>query len=147
MDPIFKQVPIFAGMDDASLEFIAQHSKEHVFPAHEVIVREGEQGHQIFIIAKGSVRVVKNYCSINELDLAVLNDTDFFGEICLFYTAHRTATVEANIETRAFTIRPLAFHSLGQKMPQQYAILLLNIARDMARRLRNIDEVYAATHG
>jgi hypothetical protein len=29
-------------------------------------------------------------------------------------------------------------------MPIQYSIILLNVARDMARRLRKLDEAYAA---
>jgi len=29
-------------------------------------------------------------------------------------------------------------------MPDQYAIVLLNLARDMARRLRTLDEAFAA---
>jgi hypothetical protein len=29
-------------------------------------------------------------------------------------------------------------------MPDQYSIVILNLARDMARRLRQIDEAFAA---
>jgi len=29
-------------------------------------------------------------------------------------------------------------------MPDQYGILLLNIARDLSRRLRHLDELYSA---
>jgi hypothetical protein len=31
-------------------------------------------------------------------------------------------------------------------MPKQHSILLLNIARDLSRRLRHLDAVFAARH-
>jgi len=37
-----------------------------------------------------------------------------------------------------------AFYRLFEKMPKQHSILLLNLARDLSRRLRHLDEVFAA---
>jgi hypothetical protein len=41
-------------------------------------------------------------------------------------------------------IKAATLHHLYQKMPEQYAILLLNLARDMARRLSRLDEAFVA---
>ena len=38
-------------------------------------------------------------------------------------------------------------HHLHLKMPGQYAIVLLNLARDLARRLSLVDEAYAVCAG
>ena len=40
----------------------------------------------------------------------------------------------------------MTFHHLYQDMPRQYSILVLNIARDLSRRLRHLDELFAARH-
>jgi hypothetical protein len=42
--------------------------------------------------------------------------------------------------------RESSLAQLYQKMPAQHSILILNIARDLSRRLRHLDEVFAARH-
>ena len=56
----------------------------------------------------------------------------------------RAASVRALTPVRAIEIKAATLHHLFQKMPEQNAIVLLNIARDMARRLREIDDAYSA---
>jgi CRP/FNR family transcriptional regulator, cyclic AMP receptor protein len=36
-------------------------------------------------------------------------------------------------------------YHLFKRFPEQYAIVILNIARDLARRLRALDEKFSAT--
>ena len=39
-----------------------------------------------------------------------------------------------------------AADQIYQSAPKEYCILVLNIARDLSRRLRHLDEVFAAMH-
>ncbi|MDX2227908.1 MAG: cyclic nucleotide-binding domain-containing protein [Verrucomicrobiae bacterium] len=146
MDQIFHYVPIFGGMQDETLEFIAAHSKEERFASGHVILKEGETGHNMYVIAEGTVRIVKNHGSGKEVELAQLNDRDFFGEMCILDTAPRSATVMATTEVRTYSISPHAFNELYQQKPDQYCLLLWNMSRDLSRRLRHIDEVFAGRH-
>ena len=45
---------------------------------------------------------------------------------------------------KAIEISAATLHHLFRKMPDQFAIIILNVARDMARRLRKLDEAFAA---
>ena len=71
---------------------------------------------------------------------------DFFGEMCILETLPRAATVLAVTDATLYSLTSMAFYHLYEVMPGQYSILVLNIARDLSRRLRHLDDVFAARH-
>ena len=54
-----RRVPLFEGLDPEDLQRIASTAIEHVYPAGEPLVREGDVGDTLIVIVEGSVRVVK----------------------------------------------------------------------------------------
>jgi CRP-like cAMP-binding protein len=136
--------PILAGLSDEALALLVQEGLYHSFFADEVVVREGEPGHSLYILVEGEVEVIKNLESENAVSLAVLRSHTFFGEMCVIDPLPRAATVYAITPLKAIEIKAATLHHLLQRLPDQFAIILLNIARDMARRLRTLDEAYAA---
>jgi CRP-like cAMP-binding protein len=76
--------------------------------------------------------------------IARLGAGDFFGEMCILETLPRAATVETVTESLLSSLSSINFYQFYQAMPEQYSILLLNIARDLSRRLRKLDDAFAA---
>jgi CRP-like cAMP-binding protein len=99
----------------------------------------------LFVIAEGSVRVWKDF-ERDPVELVTLGPKDFFGEMCILEPMPRVATVQAVTAAKLFALPAGAFHHLYKTLPSQYGILLLNIARDLSRRLRRLDEMFAARH-
>jgi CRP/FNR family transcriptional regulator, cyclic AMP receptor protein len=139
-------VPIFAGLDDNALKIFLEHAKRMVVPDGGVIAQEGETNHCMFLIEAGSVRITKHFNTPDSVTLSVLGPGEFFGEMCILETLPRSATGQAVGQTTVVSVASSAFYHLYQKLPQQHCILLLNIARDLSRRLRHLDEVFAARH-
>jgi CRP-like cAMP-binding protein len=137
-------IPVLAGISPAAHAILAQEGIVHDFPAGVWIVREGDEGHSLFILVEGHVEVVKHADSPHPTSLAQLAQGSFFGEMCVVEPMRRAASVRALAPVRAIEIKAATLHHLFQKMPEQNAIVLLNIARDMARRLREIDDAYSA---
>jgi CRP/FNR family transcriptional regulator, cyclic AMP receptor protein len=137
-------IPIFAGLTPGALTEIASVIEETVFHKDDIIVREGELGNRMFIIGEGSVEVVKHLGRTQETVLAVLLPRDFLGEMSIIDSVARSASVRAVEETTLFALRGIDLYRLFQKHPDQYAIVILNIARDISRRLRVLDERFAA---
>ena len=137
-------IPIFAGLTSAALAEIANAAQEAVFLAGDIIVREGEPGNRMFIICSGSVEVVKYLAQTRETSLAVLGSRDFLGEMSIIDCVTRSASVRAVEDTLLFALKGIDLYHLFQKHPDQYAIVILNIARDISRRLRALDERFAA---
>jgi CRP-like cAMP-binding protein len=137
-------IPVLAGVDAPALELIAHEGNVRDFGPYTWIVREGDEGHSFFILAMGDVEVIKHADTPHAVTLATLRQGDFFGEMCVVEPMPRAASVRTLTAVRAIEVRAATLHHLFQKMPIQYSIILLNVARDMARRLRKLDEAYAA---
>jgi CRP/FNR family transcriptional regulator, cyclic AMP receptor protein len=137
-------IPIFAGLNAAALSEIASAVEEAAFRAGDIIVREGEAGNRMFIIFSGGVEVVKHLGQTHETILAVLRPKDFLGEMSIIECVARSASVRAVEDTSLFALKGTDLYRLFKRYPDQYAILILNIARDLSRRLRAIDEKFSA---
>lgn len=131
-------------MAEEALALLLKRAEETKAAAGDVILREGEVGSRFFLIKSGSVRVVKKMGAPDQVELARLNARDFFGEMCILETLPRAASVQALEAAELISLPSTTFYHLYQARPDQYSILLLNIARDLSRRLRRIDEAYAA---
>ena len=141
---ILQGVPVFAGLGDAALSLLANAAEEAVFRAGEVIVREGEPGNRMYIIRSGKVEVVKHLSEPHETILAVLGAKDFVGEMSIVDSVVRSASIRAVEDTTLYSLKGIDLYRLFKKYPEQYAIVILNIARDLARRLRALDERFSA---
>jgi CRP/FNR family transcriptional regulator, cyclic AMP receptor protein len=137
-------VPIFAGLVDEALALLFKRAEAVTVNEGDVVVREGEAGSKFFLIKSGAVRVFKKLGSGEEVLLARLGARDFFGEMCILETLPRAASVQALEKSELVILPSTAFYHLYQARPDQYSILVLNIARDLSRRLRRLDEAYAA---
>lgn len=146
MKDLLCSVPIFAGLDEQALDIFLNHAKTPSFKKGEVIAKEGESNHCMFIIASGEVNIIKYYDTPKAVTLAKLGAGEFFGEMCILETLPRSATGQAAADTTVISIPSSAFYHLYEKRPAQHSILILNIARDLSRRLRRTDEAFAARH-
>jgi len=68
-----------------------------------------------------------------------------FGEMCIIESVARSASIRALDEpTVLFALHSSDLHRLYKINPEQFSILILNIARDICRRLIQVDELYSA---
>ncbi len=146
MNTPLRDVPVFAGLSEEALKLLLTRAHEAVFKAGDFVLKEGETGNQMYVIGSGSVRVCKGIGTSREIELAILRDKDFFGEMCILETLPRAATVQALTDCRLVAIPAMAFYDLYTTMPKQHSIAILNIARDLSRRLRRLEETLSAGH-
>lgn len=135
-----RHIPIFTGVGEAALGELAAGVTEASFPAGTLVFREKEPGSEMFVIQSGSVEVIKHLGEPSETNLAVLGANDFFGEMAIIECVARSASVRAVKSTQVLRIRAAHLHHLFQHWPDQYAVVILNVARDVSRRLRALDE-------
>jgi len=140
----FASTPFLVGLNADALALLGEKDAVHDFAPGDFIVREGDAGHSLFIIVDGDVEVIKHLDAPHSVVLARLHAGTFFGEMCVVDPVPRAATVRALTAVRVIEITSGTLYHLFQKMPDQYAIMILNVARDIARRLRSLDEAFAA---
>jgi len=127
-----KLVRLFEGFSEQDArDFIAWATRFDAAP-DETIIREGERGQDMFVVAAGNLRVVKSGAG-REQELAVLEPGDSFGEIALLDSGPRSASVVA---ITASTLLRFERKYLV-KIPDVSLKLYRNIATMVAARLRD----------
>ena len=130
---------LFGGFSDEDLDVVFPLMAEETFERGENIVSEGELGDRLYFIMSGSVEVLKRADCGNCL-ITTLKAGDAFGEMELIDIQCRSATVRAAEPVVALTLRNIDMFRLYKKNLEVFARILLNVAREISRRLRRMDE-------
>src|SRR4051794_17874247 len=133
---LLARVPIFAGLTPDQLTELASVAVPRSWPSGEVIFREGEPGDTCYVVQEGSVRVLRNHTDGRTITLAELRSGDLFGELAMFGTEHRSATVEAAEDTRAVALLAGDMRRLLSSNPD----IALKLLAAFAERLREANE-------
>ncbi|MEA3210053.1 MAG: hypothetical protein QOE70_3110 [Chthoniobacter sp.] len=131
-----EQIHIFAGLREEVIEGLAGHCRPLVANAGDLIVEENLVGREMYLIYRGRVRIVGQLGTESETLFAELGPGDFFGEMCLIECARRSASAVALEQSLLYSLGNADMHWLFKRWPEQFSILMLNIARDLCRRLR-----------
>lgn len=137
------RLPVMTGLDDAALRFLGDLAEEEHYPAGATIAAEQDPGNRAFFIREGRVRLSRGRGTTREIVLAELGPGEFFGEISLVECVARSTSAVAVEPTRVYTLKSTDFYRLYQERPGQFGIVMLNIARDLARQLRRLDGHFA----
>jgi CRP/FNR family cyclic AMP-dependent transcriptional regulator len=125
-----RRVPLFAGVRGRELEELGRLADEIDVPDGRVLTREGESGHEFFVVLQGGVEV-----TVGGGRVASLGNGDFLGEISLIDGLPRTATTTAVGPTRLLVIGHREFHQLMDDFPGVKTAVL----QALAERVRRIE--------
>ncbi len=95
-----RDVALFADLDDADLERLAQGFVELRVPADHFIFREGDPSAAFYVVREGAVAAFRDTVGEPAQLLARLHQGDFFGEIGLVGTTTHSASVRASEPSR-----------------------------------------------
>ena len=106
--PLFRTMP-----RDVFLDFVMALETRDFEPA-ELIVRQGEEGAEMFLIADGSVDVE---IEGNPQPVASLEEGDFFGEASLLTRSPRNASCRARVFTNCLVLTRAHLEELAASHP------------------------------
>lgn len=109
-----REVAIFAALSDEERSQLARSTTRSTYAAGEVIVRQGEVGASMFIVATGEVVVVTEPGAV---EIARIGPGGFFGEMSLLTGAPRNATVRMEVDSDLLEITVEAFRRFVLKNP------------------------------
>lgn len=134
-DNFLKYVPIFADLDDETLEKIGRLGKYKSFEKDSAILMEHETGSALFVIVKGKVKVFRVSDDGREVILSILADSDFFGEMAILDGLTRSASVSAIEDSELFIIQRSDFLDLLYNHPE----VSISLMQELTKRLRAAD--------
>lgn len=145
-----KTFPLLSKLSDEDLALLAGVMQERFFAAGTEILREGEEGDEMFLLLKGSVDVLKTTPFGEPYITASLLDSYHcsFGEMALIDKGTRSATIRAKTDCRTLCLHHDAFQRFCREYPHIGLELLMSISitlvRDLRRENDNLHIVYQA---
>jgi CRP/FNR family transcriptional regulator len=130
------RVSIFSGLNEEQLLDLASVAVPRSWRAGEIIFREGDAGDTCYVVQEGCVRVTRNHSDGRTITLAELRAGELFGDLAMFDTERRSATVEAAQDTSAVALLAGDMRRLLLRHPE----ISLKLLAAFADRLKEANE-------
>jgi glucose-6-phosphate 1-dehydrogenase len=111
---VLNQVPLFQGSKPVLLQNLAMMLKPVAFAKDEWVIRQGEMGREMYIIARGEVEVL----DAAGKRLATLGEGNFFGELSLLCSQPRNASIRALSPCDLFVLGQGDFNDVLKNSPE-----------------------------
>jgi CRP-like cAMP-binding protein len=107
-----KRAPLFSTLSRKELTELAKHSEDLEVSKGTVLCKEGDIGHEFFVIVEGKTEITRK-----GKKLAIRGGGEFVGEIALLEKTRRMATVTAETDLRLFVLTEADFRQLVKSNP------------------------------
>jgi len=138
-----RDIGLFGALSDDVLRHLAGSLKTLRANSGAAIFNEGDPAREMYVVLEGEMEVLKKSRRGRDLRVAILGPNDCFGEMSLIDVQPRSATVRALAPARLLRMTSEELDNLYRHDLKSYALITLNIARDLSRRLRVTDGILA----
>ena len=128
------RVPIFSGLSEAELAFLAQRTVPRRFDAGETVYAEGEDCTGLYVVESGHVRIFKSSTGGREQVLSIEGPGSSVAELPVFDGGNYPASVTAIDDATLLFVSKQDFQSLCLTHPQ----VSLKVLRVVGARLRRL---------
>ncbi|MBK8870336.1 MAG: cyclic nucleotide-binding domain-containing protein [Elusimicrobia bacterium] len=133
----FRGILLFKDLGRWDLARLVNRTMEKTYAPGDVVFQEGHLGRAFFIVAEGSVEVLRRNPLTDVFEpVAKFGPGDFFGEMVLLDELPRSATCRALETTRLHVLYKDHFDLLRAQSPRAAALILHALARLLSARLR-----------
>jgi len=129
---------LFGGLLEEQIENIIPLMKEENYAPGECIITEGKANDKIFFLLEGHVAVTKK-----NVDLAHFGEGEAVGEMEVLDVMPAIASIKALSQVKAMSISNKALREIYKLDVKTFSLIIMNLARDLSRRLRKMDEKMA----
>ena len=140
---LLRDIGLFGALPEEVLARLTQTLKVVQVTAGATLFREGEDGRAMYVVLRGEVEVLKRSHRGTDARVAVLGPGDWFGEMSIVDVQPRSASVVALAPSSLLTISTSDLDQLYRHDLKAYSIIVLNLARELSRRLRVADAILA----
>ncbi len=138
-----REIGLFGGLSDEALDQLTQELHAAFLSAGVEVTREGEHAREMFVVLSGELEVVRLSKGGHEGRVAILGPGSWFGEMSIVDVQPRSATVRTVAPSMLLKVTAEDLDRLYRRDMKSYLLLVLNIARELSRRLRVADGMIA----
>lgn len=139
---VLAKSPLLESLLPLELESIAQAFSAVEIPAGSVVLREGDIGDSLFIVASGVLDVLVRTDG-GDIVVGALGPGESFGEISLIDRSPRTATVKTRDISVLYVLTHESLHSFAKTHRNGFTWLMVNVARGLAQKLKEANRKLA----
>lgn len=144
---LLQRMPVFGGIKSEVLKFLLDLCPIVSTPTGEYFFREHDQGDSMFVLEMGKAAVLKSWHGQDYL-LQTLKEGDCFGEMAVMDHCPRSASVRAVENCSAIRISAANLYQVYAHDLKQFALIQMNMGREVSRRLRAADnQLFGAKMG
>lgn len=132
---LIRNIPVCGGLKNETIRFVLRHSSEREVAAGDYFFCEGDVGDCLYVIRSGTAVVERKWRG-EPIVLARVGAGDCFGEMSLIDLQRRFASIRAETDCSAIEVPYSALCKLCQEDLEQYAMVMMNLGREVSRRLR-----------
>lgn len=140
MIELLKELPVFEGLSQRELIAIERIIHQRRYNAGETIFGEDMLGAGMYVVKEGEVAITKKINKNKEIELAVIGERNFFGEMALIDEMPRSASAKAKKDTVLFAFCKPDLENIMERNPKVAATIITNIARLVCKRLVQANE-------
>jgi len=129
---VLNDIYIFSELAPSDAEFLTQHTQTRSYPAHTILINEGDLSNSMYVIQEGVVKVYAGAENGKEVILQILHAGDYFGEMALVDDAPRSASVVTLTPVRLMVISKADFKQCLASNSE----VAFNLIRALTRKVR-----------
>jgi CRP-like cAMP-binding protein len=135
-----QQYSLFGGLLEEQIEQILPQVEFKNYETGETLMLEGERNDKIYFIIHGKVDIVKDGNILLQLD-----EGDTLGEMEVLDVMPSAATGKVMEPSTIASISNKALRQIYKQDAGIFSLMIMNLARDLSRRLRRMDEWHCWT--
>lgn len=133
---LLQGVPVFATLSDDELAQVAEMTVPRSFAAGEIVFHQGDSGETCYVVRSGRARAIREHPDGRSITLATFGPGEIFGELSMFDSEVRSATIEVTDEMVAVAILGSDMRRLLREHPD----ISLKLLSALGQRLRETND-------
>ncbi len=143
IENILSEISLFVGIERQYVDRIVPHCGLIERKEGELLYSENDPATEIFIVIKGKIKLVLNY-KANPMELIELIPGCSLGETSVIGIQPHGSTAVVTEDVTLLVLSRVILDGIHKQEPEVFTVLILNIARELARRLhRNRKTLHA----
>jgi CRP-like cAMP-binding protein len=140
---ILREIGLFGALPEEVLVKLSDTLHVVEVSPGATLFKEGDDGRAMYVVLRGEIEVCKRSHRGTDARVALLGPGDWFGEMSIVDVQPRSASIRALAPASLLCMTTYDLDQLYRHDLKAYAIIILNMARELSRRLRVADGVLA----
>jgi len=132
---VLEKYSLFGGLTEEQIKNILPNMLQETYKADEFIITEGKPNDKIHFLIEGQVAVLKG-----DTLLAKFSEGEAFGEMEVLDVMPAAASIKAVTPVTIMSISNKALRTIYKVDLAAFSLVIMNLARDLSRRLRKMDD-------